>query len=306
MSSIATKIAVAASGAARRIGATLDSLGASMEVAKYTERLVPSSRIVSVDGVAPALPGANNFIAPSASVIGNVTIGEHSSVWYGATVRGDVNTVKIGSKTSVGDRAVIHVAKIQGDHPTTIGNNVTIGAGAIVHACIIDDLVVIGESAQVMDGARVGTNSIVGPASIVTPGTTIPSGELWTGSPAKKERALTSNEIAEIAENAHETLELAYLHSVENSKDYKQLVDEEEDRLDRKLRKGAWHDPNIPDPNDVLGMGVPGRIFNSTLNQPEEGLSIREERNKMSQEYGFVKAYPDEYVPKTKKEEEEK
>lgn len=272
---MATKIAVAASGAARRIGATLDSIGSGIEVAKYTERLVPSSRIVSVDGVAPALPGANNFIAPSASVIGNVTIGEHSSVWYGATVRGDVNTVKIGSKTSIGDRAVVHVAKIQGDHPTSIGDNVTIGAGAIVHACSIDDLVVIGESAQVMDGAKISSNSVVAPASIVTPGTTVPSGELWSGSPAKKERALTSEEIAEIAESAHDTLELAYLHSVENSKDYKQLVEEEEDRLDRKLRKNAWFDPNIPDPNDVLGQGVPGRIFNSTLTNPEEGLKTK-------------------------------
>ena len=159
------------------------------------------------------------------------------SVWYGATVRGDVNNVKIGSKTSIGDRAVVHVAKIQGDLPTKIGDNVTIGAGAIVHACTIDDLVVVGESAQVMDGASIGTNSIVAPASIVTPGTTIPSGELWSGSPATKERALTSEEIAEISEAAHDTLELAYLHSVENSKDYKQLVEEEEDRLDRTLER---------------------------------------------------------------------
>jgi len=280
MSSMATKIAVAASGAARRIGATLDTLGAGMEVAKYTERLVPSSRIVSVDGVAPALPGANNFIAPSASVIGNVTIGEHSSIWYGATVRGDVNTVKIGQKTSIGDRAVVHVAKIQGDFPTQIGNNVTIGANAIVHACTIEDLVVIGESAQVMDGATISSNSVIAPASIVTPGTKVPGGELWSGSPAKKERVLTSDEIANIAESAHDTLELAYLHSVENSKDYKQLVEEEEDRLDRKLRKKAWFDPNIPDPNDVLGMGVPGRIFNSTLNLPEEGLPPPKEKPK--------------------------
>mmetsp|Transcript_15387 Transcript_15387/g.35462 ORF Transcript_15387/g.35462 Transcript_15387/m.35462 type:complete len:283 (+) Transcript_15387:196-1044(+) len=278
MTSMATRIAVAASGAARRIGATLDSMGASMEVAKYTERLVPSSRIVSVDGVAPALPGANNFIAPSASVIGNVTIGEHSSVWYGATVRGDVNNVKIGSKTSIGDRAVVHVAKIQGDHPTMIGDNVTIGAGAIVHACTIEDLVVVGESAQILDGATVGTNSVVAPASLVTAGTKIPSGELWSGAPAKKERALTSEEIAEISESAHDTLELAYLHAVENSKDYKQLIEEEEDRLDRKLRKNAWFDPNIPDPDDVLGQGVPGRIFNSTLTNPEEGLKLHEER----------------------------
>jgi gamma-carbonic anhydrase len=200
------------------------------------------------------------------------------SVWYGATVRGDVNAVTIGSKTSVGDRAVVHVAKIQGDLPTKIGNNVTIGAAAIVHACTIEDLVVIGESAKIMDGAVVGTNSMIAPGSVVTPNTKVPSGELWSGSPAKKVRTLTSEELAAIAESAHDTLELAYLHSVENSKDYTQLIEEEEDRLDRKLRKEAWFDPNIPDPDDVLGQGVPGRIFNSTFTNPEEGLKLKAER----------------------------
>jgi carbonic anhydrase/acetyltransferase-like protein (isoleucine patch superfamily) len=186
--------------------------------------------------------------------------------------------VTIGSKSSVGDRAVVHVAKIQGDLPTKIGNNVTICAGAIVHASTIEDFVVIGESAQIMDGAVVATNSVIAPASVVTPGTKVPSAELWGGSPAKKIRALTSEEVAAIAESAHDTLELAYLHAVENSKDYKQLIEEEEDRLDRKLRKDAWFDPNIPDPEDVLGQGAPGRIFNSTLTNPEEGLKMKAER----------------------------
>jgi len=276
MTSMSARIAIAASGAARKVGAALDSMGANIEVAKYMERLVPSTRIVSVNGVAPALPGANNFIAPSASVIGNVTIGEHSSVWYGATIRGDVNTIKIGTRTSVGDRAVV---LIEPDQSATIGDGVTIGAGATVHACTIEDLVVIGESAQIMDGASVGTNSIIAPASIVASGTKIPSGELWSGSPAKKSRSLSAEEIASISEAAHDTLELAYLHSVENSKDYKQLVEEEEDRMDRKLRKKAWFDPNIPDPDDVLGQGVPGRIFNSTLTNPEEGLKMKKQQN---------------------------
>jgi hypothetical protein len=163
---------------------------------------------------------------------------------------------------------------------------VTIGAGAIIHACTIESLCMIGESAQVMDGASVGTNSIIAPGSVVTPGTKVPSGELWSGSPAKKERALTSQEIASIAESAHDQLELAYLHSVENSKDYKQLIAEEEDRLDREVRgkgQGAWFDPNIPDPDDVLGQGSPGRIFNSTLTHPEEGLKLRAEQQEKNQ-----------------------
>ncbi|CAJ1969456.1 unnamed protein product [Cylindrotheca closterium] len=286
MASLSTRVAVAASGAARRMGAMLDGLGANIEVAKYTEKLVPSTRFIAVDGIAPAVGGSNNFVAPSASVIGKVSIGDHSSVWYGATVRGDVNNVTIGTRTSVGDRAVVHVAKIQGDIPTSIGDNVTIGAGAIIHACTIESLCMIGESAQVMDGAAVGTNSIIAPGAIVTPGTKVPSGELWSGSPAKKERALTSQEIASIAESAHEQLELAYLHSVENSKDYKQLIAEEEDRLDREVRgkgQGAWFDPNIPDPDDVLGQGSPGRIFNSTLTHPEEGLKLRAEQREKNQ-----------------------
>lgn len=191
----------------------------------------------------------------------------------------------IGSKSSIGDRAVVHVAKIQGDHPTSIGDNVTVGAGAIIHAATVEDLCIIGESAQVLDGAVVGTNSIVAPGSVVTPGTSVPSGEMWAGSPAKKVRALTSEEIASIAESAHETLELAYLHSVENSKDYKQIIAEDEDRLDRKIRgKEAWFDPNIPDDEDVLGQGAPGRIFNSTLTNPEEGLKMRADRAKKAEE----------------------
>ena len=189
-----------------------------------------------------------------------------------------MNNVTIGKKSSIGDRAVVHVAKIQGDKPTIIGDNVTIGAGAVVHACTIEDLCVIGEAAQILDGATVGANSIVEAGSVITPGTKVPSGELWAGSPAKKVRALTSEEIASISETAHDTLELAFLHSVENSKDYKTLITEEEDRLDRELRKDAWFDPNIPDADEVLGMGLPGRIFNSTLTHPEEGLKLREEQ----------------------------
>eukprot|EP00934_Nitzschia_sp_Nitz4_P007409 Nitzschia sp. Nitz4//scaffold61_size107673//101772//103075//NITZ4_004257-RA/size107673-snap-gene-0.123-mRNA-1//-1//CDS//3329555776//7399//frame0 len=283
MSSLSTRIAVAASGAARRLGAMLDGVGANMEVAKYTEKLVPSTRFVSVDGVAPTV-GANNFVAPSASVIGHVTLGEHSSVWYGATIRGDVNEVSVGKKSSIGDRAVVHVAKIQGDFPTSIGDNTTIGACAIIHACKIGDLCLIGEGAQVLDGATVGNHCIVDPGSVVTPGTTIKDYEHWGGSPAKKLRDLKAEEIAAIAETAHDVLESAFLHSVENSKDYKTLITEEEDRLDRALRKDAWFDPNIPDPDEVLGQGLPGRIFNSTLTNPEEGLKLKEERAKKASE----------------------
>lgn len=187
-------------------------------------------------------------------------------------MRGDVNQVTIGDSTSIGDRAVVHVAKIQGDFPTHIGSHVTIGAGALVHAATVNDKVVIGESAQVLDGSVVESNSMVAPASIVTPGTKVPSGELWAGSPAKKVRTLTETEQAEIVTRANETLELAILHDYENSKSYQQIVEEEEAlEIEECLDESAPR-PAVRDPNDVQGQGAPGRVFRSTLTHPEEAV----------------------------------
>ena len=188
-------------------------------------------------------------------------------------MRGDVNKVTIGERTCVLDRAVIHVAKIQGDHPTTIGNNVTVGAGALIHAATLKDLCIVGESAQVLDGATVESNSIIDPGAVVTPGTVVPSGELWAGAPAKKVRSLTPEEIASIPQQARDTLQLAAMHSIETSKDYKTVKEEEEWIA---FMEGELSEDNVPAPaedkDNIRGMGHPGRIFNSTLTHPEEGL----------------------------------
>lgn len=265
-------------------------MGKGMEVTKYTEKLVPSTRFVAVDGVAPTV-SEMSFVAPSASVIGDVSIGKESryvylygsgtvldfslityvSVWYGAVLRGDVNKLTVGSQTSIGDRAVVHVAKIQGDFATHIGDSVTIGAGAIVHAATLEDSVVIGEAAQVLDGSTVRSNSIVAPAAVVTPGTTVASGELWSGSPAKKERALTKEEIAGIKEKALEVAMMAAKHVVENEKTYEQILEEDElADIDEFLDESAPRKPDHDVSGSVLGEGQPGRIFRSTLSHPEE------------------------------------
>lgn len=267
------RMVTAVATALRNAGKSLDKAGANMEVAKYTEKLVPSTRFVAVDGVAPTVAEYGTFVAPSASVIGDVTIGRNSSIWYGTTVRGDVNKVTIGERTSIMDRAVIHVAKIQGDKPTSIGSNVTVGAGALIHAATLKDLCVVGESAQVLDGATVESNSIVEAGAVVTPGTVIPSGELWAGAPAKKVRALTPEEIASIPQQARDTLQLASMHAIETSKDYK-TVKEEEAWIE--FMEGEQTEGHVPPPledkDNIQGMGHPGRIFNSTLTNPEEGL----------------------------------
>lgn len=275
MSSIGSKVVVAVSNAARNLGKQLDQMGATLEVAKYTERLVPSTRIVSVDSIAPTISPSAAFIAPSANLIGNVTLGAKSSVWYGATVRGDGNQVTIGDQTNIGDRAVIHIAKIQGDFPTVIGNGVTVKPGAIVHAAVLKDNCVIGEGAQVLDGSQVGSHSIVEPGSIVKPHTVIPDGQVWGGAPATMVRNVTQEDIESILHSAEDMAELAVLHAQECDKDYHQLaMDEElyEDRMERA--DDYWQRDHKSDEDDVLGQGSPGRIFNNTLSNPEEGLKM--------------------------------
>jgi carbonic anhydrase/acetyltransferase-like protein (isoleucine patch superfamily) len=254
---------------------SLDSMGASLEVAKYTERLVPSTRIVSVDSLAPTISPLSKFIAPSANLIGDVTLGANSSVWYGATIRADGNSVSIGDNSNIGDRAVVHIAKIQGDNPTLIGNYVTVQSGAIVHAATLRDYSLVGSGAQILDGSTVGSNSIIQPGAIVAPGTTVPDGEVWSGSPARMVRKVTKEDIESIADSAEDMAGLAALHAAECAKDYQQLAKDEEDYEDETERgEEYWKRDSFVADDDVLGQGAPGRIFDSTLSNPEEGLKV--------------------------------
>jgi len=210
-------------------------------------------------------------------VIGDVSIGKFSSIWYGATVRGDVEKVTIGSKTSIGDRSVVHVAKIHATHPTIIGDNVTICPGAVVHACTLQDSCMIGSNAQVLDGSVVESNSIVAPGSVVTSGTIVSSGCLYSGAPAKEVRKLTEAELASILESADDNLELAIDHEVECSKNYKQIAYDEDEYFDKKFRDEETNPRMEEKTGDILGQGEPGRIFDTTLSHPEK---IGEQINK--------------------------
>ena len=123
------------------------------------------------------------YIDPSAQVIGDVEIGEESSVWMNVVVRGDVNHIRIGRRSNVQDGTIVHV--MHDAHPTVIGDEVTIGHGAIVHGCTIEDRVLIGMGAILLNGARVGADSIVAAGSLVPEGVVIPPRSLAMGSPAK-------------------------------------------------------------------------------------------------------------------------
>jgi len=146
-------------------------------------------------GVLPRVhPSA--FIDDSAQVIGDVEIGEESSVWMAVVVRGDVNRIRIGRRSNIQDGTVVHV--MRDTHPTTIGDNVTIGHGAVVHGCTIESQCLIGMGAILLNGAAVGAQSIVAAGALVVEGMKVPPRSLVMGSPGKVKRLLTQAEIAEI------------------------------------------------------------------------------------------------------------
>ena len=136
------------------------------------------------------------FIDDSAQVIGDVEIGEESSVWMQVVIRGDVHRIRIGRRSNVQDGTIVHVMK--DTHPTTIGDDVTIGHAAIVHGCTIEDRCLIGMGATLLNGVHVGHDSIVAAGTLLTEGTRIPPRSLVMGRPGTIRRELADDEIAEI------------------------------------------------------------------------------------------------------------
>ena len=158
--------------------------------------------ILSLQGKDPQF-GENCFIAPNATIAGDVTMGNDCSIWFNAVLRGDVHYIKMGNKVNVQDGAVIHCTYLK--HPTTIGNNVSIGHNALVHGCTIHDNVLIGMGSIVMDGCVVHSNSIIAAGAVVLEGTIVEEGSIYAGVPAKKVKmvseAMITGEINRIADN---------------------------------------------------------------------------------------------------------
>ena len=151
------------------------------------------------------------FIAPSAAVIGEVTLAEEVSVWFGVVIRGDDHYIRVGRRTNIQDATVIHVLK--DTHPTVIGADVTIGHGARLHGCTLEDACMVGISASVLDGAVVETGAVVAAGAVVAPGKIVRAGEMWAGCPARLVRAVRPEEREFIAANAahYHGLARAYL-----------------------------------------------------------------------------------------------
>lgn len=136
------------------------------------------------------------FVAPSADIIGDVTLGKESSIWFNVTVRGDVNWIEVGDRSNIQDNTCIHVMNRTG--PTKIGNEVTIGHNAMIHGCTIHDRVLVGIHATVLDEAVIESDVIIAAGSLVPPARRLESGYMYMGSPVKQTRRLTDEEIASI------------------------------------------------------------------------------------------------------------
>jgi carbonic anhydrase/acetyltransferase-like protein (isoleucine patch superfamily) len=160
--------------------------------------------IRSYQGKSPIIaPGC--YIDPSAQISGDVAIGERSSVWMNAVIRGDVNSIRVGSCSNVQDCAVLHGQRNL--YSVTVGDWVTIGHNATVHGCVVEDECLIGIGARVLNNARIGKGSIIAAGSVVPEHTIVPPGTLWAGVPAKQRRELTDKDRALILEYAQNYLD---------------------------------------------------------------------------------------------------
>src|ERR1700733_3077946 len=139
--------------------------------------------ILPVKGISPVF-GKNVYIAPNATIVGDVIIGDDCSIWFNAVVRGDVNSIRIGNKVNIQDGVIIHCTYQKAK--TVIGNNVSIGHNAIVHGCTIQDNVLIGMGSIIMDGAEIGSNSIIAAGAVVLENTKVEQGAIYAGIPARK------------------------------------------------------------------------------------------------------------------------
>lgn len=150
------------------------------------------------------------WVAPTAAVIGDVTIGELSNIWYHCVLRGDSNHIRIGARTNIQDGTIIHVNS--GSFPTIVGDDVTVGHAAIIHACTLGNRAFVGMGATVLDGAVIEEGGVLAAGSVLPPGKRVPALELWMGNPAKLVRVLTEEARAGFDRTAPHYVELAGRH----------------------------------------------------------------------------------------------
>lgn len=165
-----------------------------------------SGMILPYRNVTPQI-AAGAFVAPTASVIGDVVVGAETSIWFGCVIRGDVNIIRIGERTNIQDGTIVHVAREK--FGTFIGSDITIGHMALIHACTLEDTCFIGMRATIMDGCVIEAGAMVAAGALVTPGKRVPGGQLWAGTPARYIRDLSAEERQRLAATTAHYVRLA-------------------------------------------------------------------------------------------------
>ena len=154
------------------------------------------------------------FVAPGAIVLGDVRLGKNANIWYGAVLRGDINSISIGEGSNIQDGVIGHLSD---DYPLIVGNYVTVGHGAVIHACTIEDECLIGMNSTILDGARIGRQSIVAAGAVVSSGMEVPAGSLVAGIPATIKKTLSAERRTGLRKWAEKYLEVAKAHQAEES-----------------------------------------------------------------------------------------
>ncbi|XP_022772718.1 gamma carbonic anhydrase 1, mitochondrial-like [Durio zibethinus] len=210
----------------RETGQALDRLGCRLQGNYlFQEQLSRHRALMNIFDKEPVVD-KDAFVAPSASVIGDVRVGRGSSIWYGCVLRGDVNSISVGSGTNIQDNSLVHVAKsnLSGKVlPTIIGDNVTVGHSAVLHGCTVEDEAFVGMGATLLDGVVVEKHGMVAAGALVRQNTRIPTGEVWGGNPAKFLRKLTDEERSFISQSATNYTNLAQVHAAENAKPFDEI-----------------------------------------------------------------------------------
>jgi carbonic anhydrase/acetyltransferase-like protein (isoleucine patch superfamily) len=174
------------------------------------------ARLIGFGGRRPSVD-STAFVAPGATLIGDVEIGPEASVWYNCVLRGDVNAIRIGARTNIQDGSILHVDSPrpghEAGHPTLIGEEVLIGHLAMVHGCLLQDRAFVGLGAIVMDGCEIESDAMLAAGAMLTPGRKIPSGQLWAGRPAKYVRDLSPDDLDGMRMGVAHYVTLARLHA---------------------------------------------------------------------------------------------
>lgn len=199
----------------RESGRALDRLGCLLQGKNgYLEQFWRHKPLQNLGSARPVV-GEGAFVAPSATLVGNVSIGENANVWYGAVLRGDGAPISVGRSTNIQDGVLIQSSKLSPEAkklPLRIGDNVTIGHGAVLTGVQIEDSAFIGIGAVLQEGTQVESGAMVAAGAVVAPGSIIPKGELWAGNPAKYMRSLKPEEKDFILPSASKYVELASQH----------------------------------------------------------------------------------------------